>query len=87
MQGAVPAPSTGLIQSERILSGSAGTISLRCFEIAHDFSDPFAVPGTGSCTITGGTGVYSNLQGHGSLAAVVDVVDGTSTDVLTLSTV
>ena len=82
IQGAVPAPSTGLVETERVLAGSKGSITLRCFEIGFDFSNLAAVPGSGSCAVTGGTGAYSGLQGRGTLSGALDVETGSSTDVL-----
>jgi hypothetical protein len=87
IQGAVPAPSTGLVETERVLAGGKGSITLRCFEIGFDFSNLAAVPGTGSCAVTGGTGAYSGLEGRGTLSGVLDVGTGSSTDVLDLNAV
>jgi hypothetical protein len=86
IQGALAAPTTGLLETERDLVGSKGTITLRCSEVAKDFSDLAAVPGNGSCAVTGGTGAYAALQGEGALTIVFDVLSGSSDDLLELKT-
>jgi hypothetical protein len=55
------------------LTGSTGTLNLRCKQTETDFSDPTALPSTGPCTITGGgAGVYADVQGHGTMNGVID---------------
>jgi hypothetical protein len=86
--GALPAPSTGVLQSLRTLTGQHGTITLRCTQIGRDFSDPADVPNQGSCAVVGGTGAYADLHGHGTLTGTADLTGTpTITDVLDLSTV
>jgi hypothetical protein len=47
---------------------------LRCFEQTTDFSNLAAIPFTGSCAITGATGVCSGQHGHGDFTtATVDL--------------
>jgi hypothetical protein len=84
--GALPAPSTGVLQSSRTLSGQEGTITLRCTQIAKNFSNPSAVPYTGSCTVIGGTGAYAGLHAHGTLTGVADLTTLVLSDILELST-
>ena len=64
---AVPSPTVGVLHSDRTLTGQFGTITLRCNQIASDFSNPTAVPNTGNCTVIDGTGAYSGLHGHGTI--------------------
>jgi hypothetical protein len=86
--GALPAPSTGVLQSLRTLTGQHGTITLRCTQIGRDFSDPADVPNQGSCAVIGGTGAYADVHGHGTLTGTADLTGTpTITDVLDLSTV
>lgn len=86
--GAVPAPSTGVLQTTRTLTSSSdnGTLQLRCTQIAKSFSDPSAVPDTGTCAVLSATGIYAGLRGSGKLTGVVDftAVPPTLTDVLAL---
>lgn len=67
---AVPSPAVGVLHSDRTLTGEFGTITLRCNQIASDFSNPAVVPNTGNCTVIDGTGSYSALHGHGTLTGV-----------------
>jgi hypothetical protein len=64
---AVPSPSVGVLQSTLTLRGAAGTIELRCNQLARDFTDPTAVPDTGTCTIIDASGAYTSLQGTGKV--------------------
>jgi hypothetical protein len=84
--GAVPAPSTGVLQTNRTLTSSEGTLRLRCAQIAKAFSDPSAVPDTGTCAGLSATGVYAGLRGSRKLSGVVDftATPPTLTDVLVL---
>lgn len=82
---AVPADSTGVLQTNRTLSGRAGTLKLRCTQIAKSFSDLSAVPDSGSCAILAATGAYETLAGNGKLSGVTDLMAGTLIDTLTIS--
>lgn len=82
--GSVPAPSTGVLETERTLAGSDGTLYLRCTEIAKSFADPSAVPGTGTCAVLGGTGAYSGVTGSGKVTSLADLLTGAFTDTLVL---
>jgi len=81
---AVPAPSTGALETDRTLRGGAGTLQLRCTQIAKSFSDLSAVPDSGTCAILAATGAYETLRGAGKLTGVADVVAGTLTDTLSV---
>lgn len=87
--GAAPSPSGLSVHSDRTLTGTLGTITLHCNEIAHDFTNPAAVPLTGNCTVIGGSGAYTGLHGHGTLTGSADTSGPTTaflTEVLQLST-
>jgi hypothetical protein len=87
--GASPSPSVLSIHSDRTLTGTLGTITLHCNEIAHNFTNPAAVPLTGNCTVTGGSGAYAGLHGHGTMTGSGDTSDPTTafvTEALQLST-
>ena len=82
--GAVPSPSTGVLQTDRTLRGDAGTLQLRCTQIAKSISDENAVPDSGTCAILAATGAYETLRGSGKLTSVADLIAGTLTDTLTI---
>jgi hypothetical protein len=83
---AVASPVLAAARTDRFLTSSPqDTLELRCFEQATDFSNPAAIPFTGSCTIVAGTGIYSSLHGHGNFAtAVVDPSTGQVSETLVL---
>jgi hypothetical protein len=81
---AVPSPSTGVLQTDRTLRGNAGTLQLRCTQIAKSFADENAVPGSGTCAILAATGAYDTLKGSGKLVSVADLIAGTLNDTLTI---
>jgi hypothetical protein len=81
---ALPAPSTGVLKTDRTLSGGAGTLQLRCIQIAKSFSDLSHVPGSGACAILAATGADETLAGAGKLTGVADLTAGTLTDTLTV---
>jgi hypothetical protein len=70
---AVPSPSVGVLQSLLVLRGASGTIELRCEQQANDFTDPAAVPDTGTCAIVSGSGVYAGAHGSGKVIGSADV--------------
>jgi hypothetical protein len=82
--GALPAPSTGVFETERALTGAAGTLELRCSEIAKDFSNESAVPGSGTCAVLGASGAYTVLAGAGRANSVVNLNTGSFSDTLQL---
>lgn len=84
--GALPAPSTGVLQTTLTLSGSDGTIVLRCSQIAKDFTDLSNVPDTGSCAVIGGTGSYAGLHGHAKVIGSANLNTATVTETIFLST-
>jgi hypothetical protein len=79
---AIPSPIVGILHVDETLAGKAGTLELRCTEPATDFSDLTAVPSTGPCAITGGTGAYAQLQGHGTVNSVANLITRTATDTI-----
>jgi hypothetical protein len=79
-----PAPSTGVLQTDRTLRGDAGTLQLRCTQIAKSFSDESAVPDSGTCAVLAATGAYETLRGSGKLTGIADLIAGTLTDTLTI---
>jgi hypothetical protein len=83
---AVSSPVRAAARTDRVLTTSDGsTLQLVCFEQATDFSELPIVPFTGSCTITGGTGVFSGTHGHGDFAAAqVDLSTNTVSETLML---
>jgi hypothetical protein len=83
-----PSPIVGILQYSSItLTGQAGTLTLRCNSRSTDFSDPTAVPGSGPCAITGGTGTYAGLHGQGTLSSVSNLVALTEVDTISLNVV
>lgn len=81
---AQPAPSTGVLHTDRTLTGDSGTLKLRCTQIAKSFSDPTAVPDSGTCAILAATGGYETFSGSGKLTGTANLLAGTLTDTLTL---
>lgn len=65
-QVAIGSQTHGTLQGSFTLSGQAGTLILRCHDASTDYSDLAAVPGAGSCAITGGTGTYAGVHGQGA---------------------
>jgi hypothetical protein len=85
---AVPSPNHGTNQLDFTLTGNAGTLNLRCKQTETNFSDPTAIPGTGPCTITGGgTGVYADVQGHGTMSGIINGFTRSQTATIDLSIV
>ena len=84
--GAVASPTVGVLHTERTLIGEAGTITLRCNQLATDFSNPAAVPNSGNCTVIEGTGAYAGLHGEGKITGVFNLstLPATATDMLQL---
>lgn len=70
--GADPSPRVGNLHTTQTLTGSQGTLVLRCEQIAKDFTDPSATPSTGTCTILSGTGAYAGAHGSGKLTGLTD---------------
>jgi hypothetical protein len=73
-------------------SDSGGTVTLRCTSIATDFSDLAAIPGSGTCAITGGgtgggSGVWAGVQGQGTFSALTNGITRTQTATIELSIV
>jgi hypothetical protein len=79
----VASPVAAAAWTDRTLASPNGTLHLRCFERATDFSNLAAIPFTGSCTITGATGAYASLHGHGNFTQAIEDAD-TSTAFETL---
>jgi hypothetical protein len=82
---AVPSPIIGLYHGRFTLTGQAGTLTLTCYDASTDFSDPAAVPGSGSCAITDRTGTYAGASGQGKLSSVTNFVIPIPTQVTTIS--
>lgn len=81
----VSSPVLAAARTERILTSPDSTLELRCFEKTKDFSSLADIPFTGSCTIVGGTGVYTGLHGHGDFTtAAVDLFTGAVSETLAL---
>lgn len=84
--GAVPSPSTGVLNTSRTLESLDGALSLRCTDIAKSFTDPTAVPGKGTCAVLAATGAYAALKGSGTLTSSADLTTGALTETLVLTT-
>lgn len=84
---AVSSPRKAIRQIFFTLTSDAGTLAMRCKETATDFSDVTSVPNSGTCAITGGTGVYANLQGQGTIISTLNVLTRSETAMITLSVV
>jgi hypothetical protein len=82
---AVASPIVGMFQGSFTLTGQAGTLTLRCRQKSTDFSDPAAVPGSGSCAITDGTGTYGTVHGQGMATSLSDFTTPIPTQVITIS--
>jgi hypothetical protein len=65
---AVPSPTAGVLHTERTLTGSGGTLELRCNEISIAGG-----PVSGSCVVQDATGIYAGLAQSGKLTGVVDL--------------
>jgi hypothetical protein len=70
--GAVPSPVTAVLQQVRTLSGSNGTLTLRCNQRVPPGQSSSVVSNTGSCVVLGATGAYAGLRGSGSLIGTTD---------------
>lgn len=70
--GAVRSPSVANLHTTQTLTGSQGTLVLRCEQIAKVFTNPSATPSTGTCTILSGTGAYANAHGSAKLTGLTD---------------
>jgi hypothetical protein len=88
LNGQDVAPSSPVLAAawtDRLLASKNGTLELRCFQQATDFSNFPKIPFTGSCSIVTGTGVYSTLRGHGDFTtAVVNASTGKVSETLVL---
>jgi hypothetical protein len=88
--GGVSSPSLLNLHSDRTLSDASGnTITLRCNEIAFNFTNAAAIPVTGNCTVIAATGAFSGLHGEGALTGTGDTTGPNAallSEVLTLST-
>ena len=83
---AVPSPNHTTQQVVFTLSpGSGSTLTLRCVQTFTDFTDPTAAPGSGSCAITGGTGVWAGIHGQGKLSTVSNFIALIQTGTIELS--
>jgi hypothetical protein len=79
---AVPAPHTGVLETTQTLTGSAGTIVLRCTQQEHGASNL----SSGSCSIHDASGAYAGLTGAAKLTGVTDFNALTVTDTIVLQT-
>jgi hypothetical protein len=71
--GAVPSPVIGVLQTIRTLSGSNGTLTLRCNQRTFPPNQSTTVvSNTGSCAVLDATGAYAGLRGSGSLTGTTD---------------
>ncbi|MGO9890470.1 MAG: hypothetical protein ACLP0L_21580 [Solirubrobacteraceae bacterium] len=43
------------------------------------------MPSAGQCAITGGTGLYAQLHGHGTITSVANLLTRTETDTIVLN--
>jgi hypothetical protein len=83
---AVSSPVLAASRTDRELTGSQGTLELRCFEQTKTFSNPDSIPFIGSCSVVGGTGSYSRLHGHGNFtSAFLNLSTGAISEVLELN--
>lgn len=86
--GAVPSPSTGVLQTLRTYSDERGdTLVLRCVQIASDFSNLSDVPNRGSCAVLSRRGDFAALSGAGKISGYASFT-GTGAivhDIVTLS--
>lgn len=83
---AVPSPVVGILLLDAALTSQDGTLELRCVpNAATNFTDPSAVPSTGQCAITGRTGVYAHLHGHGTVTSVENLITRTEVDTIVLN--
>lgn len=70
--GAVASPVTGVLQQIRTLSGSKGTLTLRCNQRLAPQQSTTVMTNTGSCVVLAATGAYAGLRGSGSLTGTTD---------------
>lgn len=71
--GAVPSRGMATQQTVRTLSGSNGTLTLRCNERFSPPNQPTAsVALAGSCVVLNATGAYAGLHGSGSLTGTTE---------------
>lgn len=82
---AVPSPILGILHADETLTSADGTLDLRCTETATDFTDLTALPESGPCAITGATGVYARLHGHGTVTTIANLITRTATDTIVLN--
>jgi hypothetical protein len=64
---AVPSLTVGVLQTTQTLTGSEGTIVLRCEQILKS-----GVTSSGTCSIHDATGAYAGLNGAAKLTGVTD---------------
>jgi hypothetical protein len=81
---AAASPRVSVLQTDQTLTGTNGTLRLRCTQIAKSFVDPSAVPSTGTCAVLGGTGQYASLTGSGKLTGSANTTVPPATLVNTL---
>jgi hypothetical protein len=60
---------------------------LRCVQTFTDFSDPTVVPGSGTCSIIGGAGVWAGIHGQGTISTVGNLIGLIETGTIDLSIV
>jgi hypothetical protein len=65
--GAIPSLRASVLQTRQTLTGSNGTIVLRCSQILKS-----GVDSSGSCAILDATGAYAGLSGAAKLTGVTD---------------
>lgn len=65
---------TGVLQTVRTLSGSEGTLTLRCNSrlFPPGKPQPAVASNAGSCVVHDATGAYAGLQGSGRLTGITD---------------
>lgn len=68
-------------------SESGATVTLRCVQTFTDFTDPTAVPGSGSCAIIGGSGAWAGIHGQGKITTVSNFIALIQTGTIDLSIV
>jgi hypothetical protein len=69
---AVPSPVTAVLEQDRTLSGSKGTLTLRCTQRIPPGQSGPVLTNTGSCVVLDATGAYAGLRGSGRLAGTTD---------------
>ena len=72
--GAFPSPVAAVLQTVRTLSGSDGTLTLRCNQRTFPPNQSTTVvANAGSCVVLNATGAYAGLRGSGSLTGTTDL--------------